>query len=151
MKIQEYLSELAQKLMLPDLKLDDQDCCRLVFDESITVDIEYDDAEKRVFIYSAVAALPVQNKGQIYEDLLRDNLFGRQTAGACFAVNAVDGDIVLYHSCQAETIDFIEFCNWLETFVSTVEFWSDELYKRGMIKEETGKETGFSDQHIIRA
>ena len=150
MEIHHFFSELGQQLGLPELKLDDDGCCRLSFDESIQIDFEYDDAQAQLYAFSSLAPLPVQNKARIYEDLLRDNLFGRKTAGASFAINAVDGDIVLFHSCQIGKTDYIEGCNWLEGFIATVEYWKEKLYKTGLIDDQPDSEPIIPGQYIIR-
>lgn len=150
MKVHDFLAELGQKMGLPQLGLDEDNCCRLVFDETIPVDFEYVESDKVLHLSSAVAPLPIQNKERFYEKLLRANLFGVETGGASFALNAVDSDIILFRSCDIENLDFTDACLILENFIQAAEAWKEKLHDESLIREPSDDKPFIPDQYTIR-
>lgn len=127
MKIESVLTELGNQMGLPNLKLDDNKVCRLVFDKKFTIDIEASEDLKTVHIYSALCIIPPRDKENLYESLLEANLFGRGTGGAAFGVDLEMGEILLSRTIEMERTDYQDFVNILESFVNHVEAWTEKI------------------------
>lgn len=112
---------------LPNLKLDDNKVCRLIFDKKFTVDIEASEDLKKVHIYSALCTIPPRDKENLFESLLEANLFGRGTGGAAFGVDLEMGEILLSVSMVMDKTDYQDFVNTLESFVNHVEAWTEKI------------------------
>lgn len=131
MSIEDILKELGSQMGLPNLHLDDNNVCRLVFDKRFTVDIEASPDKKSVHMYSALCELPPEGREELYEALLEANLFGRGTGGAAFGVDKEMNEILLNISFAAiEDVPLQTFINTLESFVNYVEAWTEKLDKR---------------------
>lgn len=151
MGIKNHLTELGQKMGIERLALDEDNCCRLVFDGSVIVDMEYIEEEQKLYVYSPVCPLPIQDKALFYEDLLKANMFAADTNGSSFAVNEVAGGVILNRVFKPDQMDFNDFCQKLELFVSTVETWMEKLHVEGLETKESKKQEAFlsPDQYTI--
>lgn len=129
MKIESLLTELGNQMGLPNLKLDENKVCRLIFDKKFTVDIEASEDLKIVHIYSALCIIPPRDKENLYESLLEASLFGRGTGGASFGVDVEMGEILLSVTVEMEKTDYQDFVNILEKFVNHVEAWTEKIDK----------------------
>lgn len=131
MKIESILTELGNQMNLPNLKLDDNKVCRLIFDKKFTVDIEASEDLKTVHLYSALCIIPPRDKENLYEALLEANLFGRGTGiNASFGLDLEMGEILLSLTFKdMDKVDYQDFVNALESFVNHVEAWTDKIDK----------------------
>lgn len=138
MKIESVLTELGNQMGLPNLKLDGNKVCRLIFDKKFTVDIEASEDLKIVHIYSALCIIPARDKETLYESLLEANLFGRGTGGSAFGIDLEMGEILLSRTIEMDKVDYQDFVNVLEAFVNHVEAWTDKIDKGEYSKERRG-------------
>lgn len=127
MHIENVLKELGNKMGLPNLKLDENKVCRLIFDKKFTIDIEASEDLKIVHLYSAICIIPPENQLKLYESLLEANLFGRGTGGSAFGVDLEMGEILLSRSLEMEKTDYQDFETILEAFVNHVEAWTEKI------------------------
>ncbi|WP_461833103.1 type III secretion system chaperone [Desulfothermus sp.] len=127
MHLKDLLKQLGQEMGLGTLEMDEDNTCRLVFDDIINVDLEVTDDNKILWIYSVIGVLPVDNREKFYERLLSANLFGKETGDAAFAVDTNTKEVLLITKVNLEKIDFQDFINLLELFVDRTEFWIDEI------------------------
>ena len=128
MNAQDLIAQLAQETKLFDLKLDENGCARLVFDQSINIDIEHVQDENQLVLY-AVLELPQtgDNRSAVLEKLLKANYFGRGTGGAVFSLDPWKNDILLTKTLDLNHCDWVEFSNALDSLVNAVEHWQAEL------------------------
>lgn len=138
MKIEAILLELGNQMGLPNLKLDNNKVCRLIFDKKFTVDIEASEDLKIVHLYSALCTIPPRDKENLYEALLEANLFGRGTGGASFGVDIEMGEILLSKTLEMEKTDYQDFVNVLESFVNHIEAWTDKIDKGEYSRDRRG-------------
>lgn len=127
MNIDDLLAELGSKMGLPQLKLDQNKVCRLVFDKKYTVDIEASEDLKTVYVYSALCIIPPENKETLYQSLLEANLFGRGTGGAAFGIDLEMGEVLLSTQLDMDDVDYNKFVQVLESFVNHVEAWTQKI------------------------
>jgi len=139
MNIEDILKELGNQMGLPNLKLDENKVCRLIFDKKYTVDIEASEDEKIVHIYSAMCIIPPENREPLYEALGEANLFGRGTGGAVFALDKEMGEVLLFKTLVLDKTDYQDFVNELESFVNHVEAWTDKIEKGDYSKHHEAK------------
>lgn len=138
MKIEALLLELGNQMGLPNLKLDNNKVCRLIFDKKFTVDIEASEDLRIVHLYSALCIIPPRDKENLYEALLEANLFGRGTGGASFGVDLEMGEILLSRTLEMEKTDYQDFVNVLESFVNHVEAWTEKIDKGEYSRDRRG-------------
>jgi len=121
------LSELGTLAGLPELKLNEQGCTRLVFDGSLAVNFEWNDSLGQLLVYAPVGRLPAEGKEPLYRLLLEGNLFGLETAGATLSVDPLENEIVLHRAIEVEGITATAFQALVGAFVDTLENWTARL------------------------
>ena len=129
MDIHSILTQLGQQMGLPQLKLDENNVCRLVFDQRLVVDIEATDNNKVIHFYALVGELPPENKEDFMANLLEANLFGKGTGGSAFALDHNHQEIYLCRLLLIDSLAYQDFVNILETFVNHLEAWMDKIEK----------------------
>jgi hypothetical protein len=147
----EIVSQLGRTLVLEDLHFSSEGTCRLRVDETITVDIEksYDDAI--IHLYSVVGKISHENNEKLYEQLLRANLFGKETNGFSLGVDSLLEEILLFVSIETQHLDLDSFLRRFEVFVDTTEEWIKRLESgSGGSDEEsiTVKEAGWEGYNL---
>jgi hypothetical protein len=132
MDIHAILSQLGQQMGLPQLKLDENRVCRLIFDQKLVVDIESTDDEKIVHLYALVGPVSPEHKEDFMAVLLEANLFGKGTGGSTFALDHNHNDVYLCRIIAIESIVYQDFVNILETFVNHLESWMNKIERGDM-------------------
>jgi hypothetical protein len=159
MDIHAILSQLGEQMGLPQLKLDENRVCRLIFDQRLTVDIEASDDEKIVYLYAVAGKLPPEGKEAVMANILEANLFGKGTGGATFALDHNHHEIYMCRILSVEAVPYQEFVNILEGFVNHLEAWMDKI-DRGDVGQSassqvdhdtSGEDFGGMEPGFIRA
>jgi hypothetical protein len=134
MDIDEIIEGLKKQLNLYDLKINNDGVARLVFDERMTVDIEADDTNGHVRLYSVIASLAQEPSAAFYKEILSSNVSGLQGELNRFGIDADSREIVLFCTIDITPIDIEGFTKYLEAFVNDFEHWLDK-YETGDIGE----------------
>ena len=85
-------------------------------DDAYNVNFQFVEATGKVLCFIEVAELPTDAPKAVYRDLLSGGLFGRETAGGYFALEA-ESETVVYNYF----FDLDEIAKDVELFVQTVE------------------------------
>ncbi len=127
MDVRTAVRQLGELINLT-LSISPSKSCRLVFDETLIVDIDWPDgASNRVLLSSGVGVVPDDRKLEIYEILLSANAFGRDTADATLGVETGHGEIILHRAVQLDDLRFDAFVRILEEFNAAARAWTDRL------------------------
>lgn len=113
-----------------DMALNEHGACRLVFDENVVVDMEADEVDDTVYLYTSFP-LPAGEREPLYADLLKANLFGFEAGGAAFALDEMRGEVVLNRVLHVGGMDAELFAGILERFVEAAEDWKTRLEAAG--------------------
>ncbi len=149
MNLNDILREFGNQTGLDGLSLDENNMCRLIFNGEMVVDIELLSDGKTFFMYATVGKVPPTKEGELYKELLKANLFGRETGGASFGLYEEKGEILLHRRFDCDSTDYDTFCSALESFVGALEHWRNRLssWEPG----DTQKGQGFNTTGAIRA
>ncbi|MBS1196605.1 MAG: type secretion chaperone, CesT family [Proteobacteria bacterium] len=99
----------------------------LVFDESTSVDVEYDDDGNRLMLTGDVGAVPSQSREKAFEALLRYNYLWTEHGGVRGALDGSAGNVVMMVEMTASGLDITRLCSVLQNFRAVVEGWRDVL------------------------
>jgi hypothetical protein len=124
------IAELGQRMRLGDLALDGDGACALRFDGRSVINLQYRASEDALWLY---ADLGVPASGpELYADLLRGNLFWRATLGATLSLSGDEPPhVVLALPTAWRGLNGAQLAAKLETFLNTVEDWSELIAARG--------------------
>jgi Tir chaperone family protein CesT len=121
------IREFGEKIGIPQLAFDDRGFCQLAFDDRTVVQIQANDEAGTCVLFSLVATLEQSDRLPIYESLLQANLFWSGTDGATLGVEPQTGSVFLARQLPQQVMNLPTFETMMESFVSMVEFWAEEL------------------------
>jgi Tir chaperone protein (CesT) family len=120
------LLSLGHIMGLSNLRFDDHGCARLVFDQTLAVDMEHDAANECIHVYSVLGRTPSAGSGEaIYRRLLEGNLHDAPAHGAMPAVDAQNDEIVLCRRLELAAASPDGFTALIEKFLTALEYWRD--------------------------
>ncbi|PTY07814.1 hypothetical protein DB347_06205 [Opitutaceae bacterium EW11] len=121
----DLVQEIGERLNLTGLTLNDG-ICRLVFDNSLPIDIEDDDAGNLCF-HSVLAPLPHDGRESLLAGLLSAHLFGIETDGAVFGLHPRTEELYLFRTLPVEGLEVEPALDALERFTHQVETWKRKI------------------------
>jgi hypothetical protein len=128
--LQTLIAELGGRMGLGSLALDGDGACALRFDGRSVVNMQYRPREDELWLYADLG-LPASGE-ELYADLLRGNLFWRATFGATLSLSGDEPPhVVMALPLAWRGKTGAELAGRLETFINTVEDWSELVAGRG--------------------
>jgi hypothetical protein len=143
------IGELGLRMGLGELALDGDGACALRFDGRSVVNLQYRANENALWLY---ADLGVPARGpELYADLLRGNLFWRTTFGATLSLSGDEPPhVIMALPTTWRGLDGTQLAAKLETFLNTVEDWSELVADHGDGAPE-GRGPGDDPSQMIKA
>lgn len=127
MEVRSAIRQLGQQIKL-DLSIAPMKTCRLIFDETLIVEIDWPDgATDRVILSCAVGLVPASRKVETYELLLSANAYGRDTGDATLGVEPGHDEIVLSRALTLGGMEFAAFVRALEEFLAQSRAWTERI------------------------
>jgi hypothetical protein len=130
---QELLGEFGRSTGLGELALDEDNYCALLIDDGLVINMEFDEQERQLVLYSLLGE-PAVEPLAAYQRLLRANYLGRECGGATFGLRP-DNSVVLSQSMALPGLDLKDFTARLERFINEVEAWTKQLAQLGAASE----------------
>lgn len=127
-RIQDVMAGFGAQVGLPDLSLDDGNCCTLQFDD-VVVNVEYLPDSDELYLYSRVGSIPGNEarRLQAFTRLLESNCFYRGTSGGVLGVDAAQDAVVYTNKVGADGLDADAFGEYMEAFVNLAEGFARDL------------------------
>ena len=120
------LGEFGTAIGMPELELDEENRCNLMFDE-VAVSFELSPDEASVFLYSYLGDVVSNNSRAVFAALLDANYLFRGTMGATMGVDGASGRVVMIRSEDLSTLRLSRFQSLVEEFVNLAELWQNRL------------------------
>ena len=130
---QELLGAFGRTIGLDDLGLDEDNYCALLIDDGLVINIEFDEQERQLVLYSLLGE-PAGDARSVYERLLQANYLGRECGGATFGLRP-DNSVVLSQSMAVPGLELKDLTARLERFINEVEAWTKQLPQLGAASE----------------
>ncbi len=125
---QTLLNEFAGLIGLPTLDFNPEGFCTIGIDQNIIIDIQYAEERDDLILFSDLG-IPASG-AEIYETLLKANLFWRATLGATLSLSQDETPhVVLALAVRWKELDANQFEAIFDRFVNTIEDWSELLRK----------------------
>jgi hypothetical protein len=121
------LGELGKALDLSSLKLDANNHCLILFDDKIVLNLELQEEEGALIVYSYISIVPFAGKELILEILLEANFFWKISHGATFAIDKQTQTLVLEQKFPIPLIKMENFQDELGLFVDVAEAWMKRI------------------------
>ncbi|WP_157496909.1 type III secretion system chaperone [Hahella ganghwensis] len=134
MEIEELLNALGHHYGVPELSLDKNDVCQLVFNEGCEIFIEPDALKQSTHLYAVLGGIPNHRKEVFYEAIFEKNLFGKETGESCLHCDVLNNEVLLHQLFRHTVMDKVSFITLVETFVHRVieqQLWMEGLFFEG--------------------
>lgn len=137
--VNELLKHIGEGLNLPDLCLDSNNHCILLFDEKIVLNMDLDVEGNTLVIYAYIGEIPLECREVIFEKALEGNFFWNETDGGTLGLDKQSQSLVLAKSFLLPLENFNKFEDRLASFVEVVEKWINrvELFLKEANENET--------------
>ena len=122
-KVNELLRHIGEGLSLPDLCLDENNHCILLFDEKIVLNIDLDEEGSKLVISAYVGEIPLDCREAIFEKALEGNFFWNETDGGTLGIDKQSQSLVLAKAFSLPLQNIELFEDQLASFVEIVEKW----------------------------
>jgi hypothetical protein len=134
-RVNDLLKRIGEGLSLPDLCLDENNHCILLFDEKIVLNIDFDEEGGKLVIYAYVGEIPLDCREIIFEKALEGNFFWNETDGGTLGIDKQSQSLVLAKAFDWPLKNIEVFEDELATFVEVIEKWISRI--ENFIKEAT--------------
>ena len=124
--VRNLLQEFGHSIGIPDLQVDEEGRCNLLFDD-VAVSFEFSQDEESVYLYSYLATAPEVDLEKFYATLLEANYLFRGTNGATLGVEAMSKRVVLIREERLELMRLAQFESVVGGFVNLAENWKKKL------------------------
>lgn len=121
--VNQILKRIGEGLSIPDLKLDDNNHCILLFDEKIVLNIDLDEEGSQLVIYAYIGEIPLECREKVFEKALEGNFFWNETDGGTLGIDKQSQSLVLAKAFELPLKNEYEFEEKLASFVEVVEKW----------------------------
>ena len=124
--LKNLLTEFGTSVGIPDLQLDEENRCNLIFDE-IAMSFELGPSEESVYLYSYLGDAIHTDLEDLYATLLDANYIFRGTQGATIGVESTSRKVVLIREERLSNLQLPRFRLLVEEFVNLAELWMKKL------------------------
>lgn len=121
------LRHFGESAGLPDLVLDEDGACALVFDD-LLLHLVWDEEEQLLFVRAAVGQLSeIADNRALYEELLGADCLGSGTGGLSLGLDPFFPLMVLSGRLAGREITAARFHDYVESFVNMAGIWSERI------------------------
>ena len=124
-----FLETIRKQTGLDMLVPDDDGLLSFRVDDEYNINLQFLEVSAKILCFVEVATLPADAGVAVYRDLLIGSLFGKETAGGYFALEA-ENNIIIYNymfdfdTAAADPENFVET---LENILQLVDVWADRI------------------------
>ena len=124
-----FLAEVRKQTGIEAMTSDDAGLVSVRVDEKYNVNLQFVEATGKVLCFIEVAELPHDAPKAVYRDLLAGGLFGKETAGGYFALEAETETVVYNYFFDLETAarDVEDFVSTLEKILQLCDVWAERI------------------------
>ena len=120
-----FLAEVRKETGIGAISADESGLVTVRVDDKYNVNLQFVEATGRILCFVEVAVLPKDAPKEVYRDLLAGGLFGKDTAGGYFTLEAESESVVYNYFFDLETAakDVDDFVSTLEKILQLCDSW----------------------------
>jgi hypothetical protein len=152
-----FLSQVRASTGVQSLTPDESGLVTVNVDGNYNLNLQFVEASGKVLCFIEVAELPHDAPKAVYRDLLAGGLFGKETAGGYFALEAATETVVYNYFFDLKTAarDVEDFVSTLEKILQLCDVWAERIQTAVSTVETQSAEPSIShfdrfsiDQHF---
>ena len=150
------LTEVRKQTGIGAMTADESGLVTVRVDDKYNVNLQFVEATGRILCFVEVAVLPKDAPKEVYRDLLAGGLFGKDTAGGYFTLEAESESVVYnyFFDLEAAAKDVEDFVATLEKILQLCDVWCERIDAK--LSEPTAHSEvghllggGFQSHHIM--
>jgi len=150
------LADVRKQTGIGAMTADESGLVTVRVDDKYNVNLQFVEATGRILCFVEVAVLPKDAPKEVYRDLLAGGLFGKDTAGGYFTLEAESESVVYnyFFDLEAAAKDVDDFVSTLEKILQLCDAWCERIDAK--LSEpavhgscEHALEGFFHSQHIV--
>ena len=152
-----FLADVRKETGIEAMTADESGLVTVRVDDKYNVNLQFVEATGRVLCFVELAVLPKDAPKEVYRDLLAGGLFGKDTAGGYFTLEADSESVVYNYFFDLETAakDVDDFISTLEKILQLCDSWCERIDSKLSESTSHGEDGGMlgggyrSHHHII--
>ena len=143
-----FLASFRKQTGIAAATSDESGLVTLRVDDTYNVNLQFVEVTGKVLCFIEVAELPADAPKAVYRDLLAGGLFGKDTAGGYFTLEAGSETVVYNYFFDLEVAarDVEDFVSTIEKILQLCDMWSERIKEH---LEHSGKSADDPEQHRI--
>ena len=145
-----FLAQVREATGIQSMTPDESGLVMVNVDGKYNLNLQFVEASGRVLCFIEVATLPNDAPKAVYRDLLAGGLFGKETGGGYFALEA-DSETVVYNyffDLESAARDVEDFVSTIEKILQLCDVWAERIQNALSAVEAQPAEP--SDPHFDR-
>ena len=124
-----FLAEVRKQTGIGAMAADESGLVTVRVEDKYNLNLQFVEATGRVLCFVEVAALPKDAPKEVYRDLLAGGLFGKDTSGGYFTLEAESEAVVYNYFFDLETAakDVDDFVSTLEKILQLCDSWCERI------------------------
>ena len=124
-----FLAEVRKETGIEAMIADESGLVTVRVDDKYNVNMQFVEATGRILCFVEVAVLPKDAPKEVYRDLLAGGLFGKDTAGGYFTLEAESESVVYnyFFDLEAAAKDVDDFVSTLEKILQLCDMWCERI------------------------
>jgi len=124
-----FLAEVRKETGIAAMSADESGLVTVRVDDKYNLSLQFVEPTGRILCFVEVAALPKDAPKEVYRDLLAGGLFGKETSGGYFALEAETESVVYNYFFDLETAakDVSDFVSTLEKILQLCDAWCERI------------------------
>lgn len=124
-----FLAEVRKETSIVAMVADESGLVTVRVDDKYNVNLQFVEATRRILCFVEVAVLPKDAPKEVYRDLLAGGLFGKDTAGGYFTLEAESESVVYnyFFDLEASAKDVDGFVSTLEKILQLCDSWCERI------------------------
>ena len=123
------LADVRKQTGIGAMTADESGLVTVRVDDKYNVNLQFVEATGRILCFVEVAVLPNDAPKEVYRDLLAGGLFGKDTAGGYFTLEAESESVVYnyFFDLEAAAKDVDDFVSTLEKILQLCDSWCERI------------------------
>lgn len=125
----DFLAQLRKETGIAAFSADETGLVTVRVDDKYNVNLQLVEATGRILCFVEIAVLPKDAPKEVYRDLLAGGLFGKDTAGGYFTLEAETESVVYnyFFDLDAAAKDVDDFVSTLEKILQLCDSWCERI------------------------
>ena len=124
-----FLADVRKDTGIEAMTADDSGLVTVRVDDKYNVNLQFVEATGRILCFVELAVLPKDAPKEVYRDLLAGGLFGKDTCGGYFTLEAESESVVYNYFFDLESAakDVDDFVSTLEKILQLCDIWCERI------------------------